>query len=153
METTSPSWIGYKWYKFTEQPAFARAKLSEEEATFLQGRVETLHKMLADGVSWGTLHNSQQQPKQPFNGLAKNLGETSSKPRQVETRRRSGSRSVGRTKSSRPSTTRSWSRALAHAPNVDCPPACGPNHLGLSTTRSWSRALVTCSQRVLLQGV
>ena len=62
METTSPSWIGYKWYKFTEQPAFARAKLSEEEATFLQGRVETLHKMLADGVSWGTLHNSQQQP-------------------------------------------------------------------------------------------
>ena len=48
-QTTSPSWIAYKWYKFSEQPVFARAKLTAEEKGYLQGRVETLHKMLNEG--------------------------------------------------------------------------------------------------------
>ena len=49
VQTSSPSWIGYKWYKFVEQPAFLRAKLSGSEAAYLQGRVETLHRMLQGG--------------------------------------------------------------------------------------------------------
>ena len=49
VQTTSPSWIGFRWYKFVEQPAFARAKLSATEAEYLQGRVEKLHAMLNSG--------------------------------------------------------------------------------------------------------
>ena len=45
-QTTSPSWGAYRWYKFVEQPAFARASLSAAEAAYLQGRVEALHRLL-----------------------------------------------------------------------------------------------------------
>lgn len=48
-QTTSPSWIAYRWYKFVDQPAMARAKLSSDESEYLQKRVETLHRMLAKG--------------------------------------------------------------------------------------------------------
>ena len=49
VQTTSPSWIAYRWYKFVDQPAFQRAKLSPSEAEYLQGRVEKLHAMLNNG--------------------------------------------------------------------------------------------------------
>jgi hypothetical protein len=49
VRTTSPSWIGYRWYKFVEQPAFQRVNLSAAEAHYLQARVEKLHDMLAKG--------------------------------------------------------------------------------------------------------
>ena len=55
VQTTSPSWIAYKWYKFVEQPAFSRAKLTATEASYLQQRVENLHKLLGasdDAGKW-----------------------------------------------------------------------------------------------------
>ena len=36
-------WLGWRWYKFVDQPALQRERLSEAEKTFLQQRVETLH--------------------------------------------------------------------------------------------------------------
>ena len=48
-QTTSPSWLAYKWYKFVDQPAMKRAKLSSTESQYLQGRVEKLHEMLNAG--------------------------------------------------------------------------------------------------------
>ena len=48
-QTTSPSWIAYRWYKFVDQPAMARAKLSGTGSAYLQKRVELLHTMLAKG--------------------------------------------------------------------------------------------------------
>ena len=48
-QTTSPSWIAFQWFKFVDQPAMARAKLSTAESAYLQKRVETLHTMLAKG--------------------------------------------------------------------------------------------------------
>ena len=48
-QTTSPSWMAYRWYKFVDQPAMARAKLSTAESAYLQKRVERLHTMLAKG--------------------------------------------------------------------------------------------------------
>ena len=47
--TSSPSWVAYKWYKFVDQPAMKRAKLSSTESQYLQGRVEKLHEMLNAG--------------------------------------------------------------------------------------------------------
>ena len=45
-------WVGYRWYKFIDQPAFSRAKLTAKEKTFMQGRVETLHGMLGRISRW-----------------------------------------------------------------------------------------------------
>ena len=60
--TTSPSWIAYKWYKFTEQPAFARAKLTATEAAFMQARVEKLHTMLGASVDAGKWMKEKGKP-------------------------------------------------------------------------------------------
>jgi hypothetical protein len=46
VQSTSPSWVAYRWYKFVDQPGLQQAKLSDTEKAFMQGRVETLHKML-----------------------------------------------------------------------------------------------------------
>merc|ERR1711871_124784 len=48
-QTSSPSWIAYRWYKFVDQPTMQRAKLSPAQSEFVQGRVERLHRMLAAG--------------------------------------------------------------------------------------------------------
>ena len=45
-------WLGWRWYKFVEQPALQRAKLSETEKAFLQRRVETLHGMVGRVSRW-----------------------------------------------------------------------------------------------------
>ena len=44
--------MGYRWYKFIDQPAFSRAKLTDKEKTFMQARVETLHGMLGRISRW-----------------------------------------------------------------------------------------------------
>jgi len=49
-QTSSPSWLAYRWYRFVDQPAMAqRAALSDAEKDFLQARVERFHRMLASG--------------------------------------------------------------------------------------------------------
>lgn len=51
-KTVSPSWIGYRWYRFVDQPGLQRLRLSASEKTFLQTRVELLHKSLTGKDRW-----------------------------------------------------------------------------------------------------
>uniref|UniRef100_A0A0G4GUG0 Uncharacterized protein n=1 Tax=Chromera velia CCMP2878 TaxID=1169474 RepID=A0A0G4GUG0_9ALVE len=44
--TSSPSWVAWRWYKFVDQPTLQRLNLSEEQKSYLQTRIETLHDML-----------------------------------------------------------------------------------------------------------
>lgn len=39
------SWLGYRWYRFVDQPGLQQVKLTEEERAFMQTRVEKLHLM------------------------------------------------------------------------------------------------------------
>ena len=45
-------WLGWRWYRFVDQPALQRAGLNEEERTFLQQRVEALHGMVGRVSRW-----------------------------------------------------------------------------------------------------
>jgi len=51
-KTTTGSWLAWRWYKFTEQPAMARTNMTDRQKSFLQTRVETLHKMLTRESRW-----------------------------------------------------------------------------------------------------
>lgn len=48
----SSTWVGYKWYKFTEQPGLQQAMLTSTERDYMQGRIETLHKMMGRTSRW-----------------------------------------------------------------------------------------------------
>lgn len=50
-QTKSPSWVAWRWYKFTEQPSIARAQLTSEQKAFVQSRVEKLHAMMGRSPS------------------------------------------------------------------------------------------------------
>jgi len=52
VQTRSPSWVAWKWYKFVDQPAMVRAKLSDSQRAFMQKRVETMHKMVKRESRW-----------------------------------------------------------------------------------------------------
>jgi hypothetical protein len=60
VQTTSPTWVAYRWYRFVDQPGIQQALHSQAARDFVQGRVESLHKMLvrqeesvgAVGGSW-----------------------------------------------------------------------------------------------------
>jgi hypothetical protein len=45
-------WVGYRWYKFVDQPALQRAKLSDASKVYMQQRVETLHGMIGRISRW-----------------------------------------------------------------------------------------------------
>lgn len=49
---TSATWVGYKWYKFVDQPGLQQAHLTESEKSFLQQRVETMHKVVTRTSRW-----------------------------------------------------------------------------------------------------
>ena len=51
VQTGTPSWLGWRWYLFTEQPAIIRQKLTATQREFMQARVETLHRMIGRGKS------------------------------------------------------------------------------------------------------
>lgn len=44
VKTNSPSWVTFKWYEFTEQPALQRLGLTQKEKDYLQTKVERLHR-------------------------------------------------------------------------------------------------------------
>lgn len=50
-KTVDNTWVGYRWYRFVDQPGLQQMKLSESERGFMQKRVETLHKMVQTPVS------------------------------------------------------------------------------------------------------
>lgn len=52
VQTKSNSWLAWRWYRFVDQPSMARARLSAIEASYMQQRVETLHKMAPRESRW-----------------------------------------------------------------------------------------------------
>eukprot|EP00929_Paragymnodinium_shiwhaense_P107823 TRINITY_DN74182_c0_g1_i1.p1 TRINITY_DN74182_c0_g1~~TRINITY_DN74182_c0_g1_i1.p1 ORF type:complete len:848 (-),score=126.26 TRINITY_DN74182_c0_g1_i1:287-2830(-) len=46
------TWVGYKWYRFVDQPGLQQAKLTAEQKAFMQDRIEKLHKMVGQGSRW-----------------------------------------------------------------------------------------------------
>ena len=51
VRTGTPSWLAWRWYLFTEQPAIIRQQLTAAQREFMQGRVEKLHRMIGRGKS------------------------------------------------------------------------------------------------------
>jgi len=51
-QTSSPSWIGYRWYRFVDQPGLQHLHLSSVQKEFMQARVENLHKTLSGNDRW-----------------------------------------------------------------------------------------------------
>ena len=45
-QSAALDWIGYRWYKFTEQPGMQRLNLDPAKKDILQTRIERLHKAL-----------------------------------------------------------------------------------------------------------
>mmetsp|Transcript_36067 Transcript_36067/g.100780 ORF Transcript_36067/g.100780 Transcript_36067/m.100780 type:complete len:171 (+) Transcript_36067:1-513(+) len=50
--TSAPTWIGYKWYRFVDQPGLQRLRLTSSQKTFMQDRVERLHRTLSGKDRW-----------------------------------------------------------------------------------------------------
>ena len=48
IQSQSPSWVAYRWYRFVDQPGLQQALHSQAERDFLQNRVALLHKMLGE---------------------------------------------------------------------------------------------------------
>ena len=46
-QSKAGDWMGWYWYKFTEQPGIQRLNLSPERKAFMQARVERLHTAMA----------------------------------------------------------------------------------------------------------
>ena len=45
-------WLGWRWYRFVDQPGLQRTKLSAVEKAYLQKRVETMHGMVDRVSRW-----------------------------------------------------------------------------------------------------
>jgi len=50
-KTLDDTWVGYRWYRFVDQPGLQQQRLSNTEKKFMQQRVESLHRMLPTPVS------------------------------------------------------------------------------------------------------
>merc|ERR1712072_502407 len=50
-KTFEDTWIGYRWYRFVDQPGLQQMHLSATERAFMQKRVETLHRLVPTSVS------------------------------------------------------------------------------------------------------
>eukprot|EP00211_Chloroparvula_japonica_P004091 CAMPEP_0119122032 /NCGR_PEP_ID=MMETSP1310-20130426/2410_1 /TAXON_ID=464262 /ORGANISM="Genus nov. species nov., Strain RCC2339" /LENGTH=697 /DNA_ID=CAMNT_0007111635 /DNA_START=272 /DNA_END=2362 /DNA_ORIENTATION=+ len=70
IETSSPSWVAFRWYKFVDQPALQVSHLSDAERDYIQARIENLHRGteqisqwikpgVADAMGQATLDESQ----------------------------------------------------------------------------------------------
>ena len=46
-QSKAGDWMGWRWYKFTEQPGFQRLNLPSDKKAFVQARVERLHRATA----------------------------------------------------------------------------------------------------------
>jgi hypothetical protein len=51
VQSVSPSWVAYRWYKFVDQPGMQQAHLTAAEKEYMQARVEKLHKMMPTAQS------------------------------------------------------------------------------------------------------
>lgn len=48
----SSTWVGFKWYRFVDQPGLQQAHLTDSEKSFMQQRIETMHKMVSRTSRW-----------------------------------------------------------------------------------------------------
>lgn len=61
-KTLDDTWVGYRWYRFVDQPGLQQQKLSETEKAFMQKRVEALHRMMPTPVSkWINGRNAEAE--------------------------------------------------------------------------------------------
>ena len=51
-QTLGGTWLAWRWYKFVDQPAIQRLSLSQQQRTFMQARVERMHKMVEPKSEW-----------------------------------------------------------------------------------------------------
>jgi hypothetical protein len=51
-KTLGGTWLAWRWYKFVDQPALQRLRLSAEQQAFMQSRVEALHGMAGQKSEW-----------------------------------------------------------------------------------------------------
>ena len=59
VQSTSPSWAAFRWYKFVDQPGMQQTNLTDTEKAYVQARVEALHKMMPTPNSkWLKAHNA-----------------------------------------------------------------------------------------------
>ena len=47
VQSQSPTWVAYRWYRFVDQPGLQQVLTSQAERDFMQKRVTALHKLLA----------------------------------------------------------------------------------------------------------
>eukprot|EP00966_Prymnesium_polylepis_P310685 7178053-Prymnesium_polylepis.1 len=57
-ETLGGTWLAWRWYKFVDQPALQRLRLSADERAFMQSRVETMHRMVGQKSAWIKPHGA-----------------------------------------------------------------------------------------------
>jgi hypothetical protein len=50
-KTCDDTWVGYRWYRFVDQPALQQQHLNSAQKKFMQQRVETLHRIVQTPVS------------------------------------------------------------------------------------------------------
>lgn len=61
-KTLDDTWVGYRWYRFVDQPGLQQQNLSETEKAFMQKRVETLHRMTLTPVNkWINGRNAEAE--------------------------------------------------------------------------------------------
>ena len=48
VQSQSPTWVAYRWYRFCDQPGLQQVLKSQTERDFIQKRVTSLHKMLGE---------------------------------------------------------------------------------------------------------
>lgn len=61
-KTLDNTWVGYRWYKFVDQPGLVQQRLTQTQKNFMQARIETLHKMVPSSVSkWINGRNAEAE--------------------------------------------------------------------------------------------
>ena len=63
VQSLAGDWVGYRWYKFTEQPGITKLNLDKTKKASLQARIERLHAALNKNK------NQNQWLKPPANGV------------------------------------------------------------------------------------
>eukprot|EP01062_Namystynia_karyoxenos_P041340 TRINITY_DN3012_c0_g1_i1.p1 TRINITY_DN3012_c0_g1~~TRINITY_DN3012_c0_g1_i1.p1 ORF type:complete len:779 (+),score=206.78 TRINITY_DN3012_c0_g1_i1:113-2449(+) len=52
VDPASRTWVGFKWYRFADQPGLQQANLDQKQRDYMQARIETLHKMVGRTSRW-----------------------------------------------------------------------------------------------------
>jgi len=50
VNTLTPAWVAFRWYKYINQPAFQHLSLSTQQKQYLQNRIENFHRAYPPGT-------------------------------------------------------------------------------------------------------